>query len=304
MIDDLRSRLDKVKRWLLRFKPARVAWLAIESYHEHNCVFMSAALSFYSLVSLIPLAFIMFWSLSVMVTSATAQIQLESLLNNYLLPQTTVIVIAQVRELADRGILSILGAWWGVLMFVWAGIRYFELLQVTLNRAWGGSEERTFWRRKALTFAAFVVAGLMVGVAIYLSMSMAAFKHLQPAFGFSMGRFIEILVQYLPFLFSILVFVLLYKYMPTVHVRWRLALGTGIPIGIAWEITKRVFTGMVASTKIYSDIYGPMASFILLMLWVYTSSIVVLFGAEFGAAWQRINGHIPGDEDDEISSPS
>jgi len=295
------SKVEAWKQQLLRFKLARVIWEALEAYHEHNCVFMSAALSFYSLVSLVPLAFVAFWALSVAVTSAAAQIQLEGLLNQYLLPSTTVIVIAQVRELADRGILSILGAWWGVLMFIWAGIRYFELLQVTLNRAWGGSETRTFWRRKALTFGAFIVAGLLVGTAIFTSMSMAAYRHLETTFGFSLGSLIEISAQYLPFVFSVAVYVLLYKFMPTVPVRWRLALGTGIPVGIVWEITKRVFTYLVASSKIYSDIYGPMASFILLMIWVYMSSIIVLFGAEVGAAWQKVNGEHKADE---IASPS
>ena len=289
MIQKATQRIERLKQQLLRFRLCRITWHATEAYYEHNGVFLSAALSFYSIVSLIPLVFTAFWALSVALTTATAQLQLEALLNQYLLPQTTLIVINQVRTLAERGILSILGAWWGVLMFVWAGIRYFELLQMTLNRAWGGSEMRSFWRRKILTIVAFIVAGLLVGIAIFLSMWMAAFDKLEPEFGFSLGTVIEVSARSLPFVFSVLVFVLLYKYMPTVHVPWRLALGTGIPVGVAWEITKRVFTALVASTKFYDSVYGPMASFILLMIWIYTSPIIVLFGAEMGAAWQHHN---------------
>lgn len=301
VIQEAHQRIEQFRQRMLRFKLCRIVWHATESYYEHNGVFLSAALSFYSIVSLIPLSFIAFWALSVAVTSATAQLQLEGLLNQYLLPETTEMVIDQVRLLAERGILSILGAWWGVLMFIWAGIRYFELLQMTLNRAWGGSEMRTFWRRKLLTIGAFIVAGVLVGVAIFLSMWMAAFDKLETVFGFSLGTFLETSVRVLPFIFSVLVFVLLYKFMPTVKVPWLLALGTGVPVGFAWEITKRVFTYLVASSKIYDSIYGPMASFILLMIWVYTSAIIVLFGAEMGAAWQHQNEE---ERNNTIASPS
>ena len=75
--------------------------------------------------------------------------------------------------------------------------------------------------------------------------------------------------------------------MPNTWVPWRLALAAAVPVGLLWEISKRVFAAYVASRGFYSGVYGPMGSFVLLMVWIYWSSVILLFGAEYAAAWQQ-----------------
>ncbi len=80
---------------------------------------------------------------------------------------------------------------------------------------------------------------------------------------------------------------LLYKYMPRAYVPWRLALGAAVPVGITWELVKHWFASIVADTGFFSSIYGPMATLVLLMVWIYVSANIVLFGAEYAAAWEK-----------------
>jgi len=288
MVEQLKK-LEALKQRLLRFRLVRIIWNAIDAYNQHGCMFLTSALSFYAMVSLIPLAVLTFWALTVLVgSSETAQEYLARLLNNYLLPTTTGVIIERAQALAGRSIAGFLGVWWSLLVFVWSGVRFFELLQVTLSRAWGGSELRSFWRRKLVTVLAFLTAGVMGALAVGLTASLTAFQlRNYELFGYSPSHLLVWLLNILPFLFSILLFVFLYRFMPTVQVHWGIAFGTALPVGIVWELGKRLFTIIIVDRGIYAHIYGPMTSFILLMVWIYFSSVLLLLGADVGAAWQK-----------------
>jgi membrane protein len=283
------QQLIALKQWAHRFRLVRIVWRAFDAYHEHGCMFMTSALSFYAIISLIPLAALAFWALTVLIgSSETAQQYLAGLLNNYLLATTTSIVIDRAQALAGRSIAGFLGVWWSLLVFVWSGARFFELLQVTLSRAWGGNSERSFWRRKLVSVLAFLAAAMLGGLALALSASLTAFQLKDyELFGFSPSMLLVLALHILPVVFSILLFVFLYRFMPVVHVPWGIAFGTAIPVGIVWEVGKRLFTLIVVDSGIYYQIYGPMMSFILLMVWIYFSAALLLFGAEIGAAWQH-----------------
>lgn len=286
---EARQPLSGFKQWLLRFRLPRILWHAVEAYQRHGCMFLSSALSFYAIISLIPLAVLSFWGLTVLVgSSETAQQYLAELLNNYLLKTTTQVVIDRAQALAGQSIAGFLGVWWSLLVFVWSGAYFFELIQVTLTRAWGGNSVRSFWKRKLVTVAAFTMAGLMGILAVALTTALTAFRLKgYELFGFSASNFLLWSLNVLPLVFSIMLFIFLYRYMPVVFVPWKVAIGTGIPVGIVWELGKRLFTLIIVDRGIYTQIYGPMTSFILLMVWIYFSAVLLLFGAECGAAWQH-----------------
>lgn len=281
--------VEKIKQQLTHFRWLRVIWDATEAFHEHGGLFLTAAMSFYSFVSLIPLAFVAFQSVTVAVgSSEQAQQFVAELLNQYLLPATTELIIERVQSLAGRGIAGFVGLWWSLILFVWAGVRFFELLQMALNRVWGGSDPRSFWRSKLVSVAVFIGAGLLGLIALLITAAVNAFSTAGwELFEYSPNVLLLITGHVLPFVFSVLVFVLLYKYMPTVLVPWRYAWVTGLLVGVAWELTKQLFTALVVERGIYQSIYGPMTSFVILMVWLYVSAAILLFGAEVGAAWQR-----------------
>jgi membrane protein len=251
---------------------------------------MSAAVSFYALISLIPLVFLAFQALTLMIgSSEVAHEQLYATLREYLVPQTADALMGRVDELTSGELFASQNAWWIVLSFLWAGISFYEALGGIFTAAWGGAAGRRYWHRKLSALAAFVVAAAFFGMTIILSTFMATVPALSqeylgvriaPGLIFLGGRLI-------PLVLSIGIFFLLYKFLPNANVPWRLALYTAIPVGIIWELTKWIFTQLLVISSMYSSVYGPMAGFAVLMIWIYWSSNVVLLGAEFGAAWQH-----------------
>jgi membrane protein len=289
MLDNFSRQLTQIGRWCLRFRGVRILWRAIEAYDKDGCVYMAAALSFYAMLSLIPMTFVGLWAMTAIVGSSEgAQKALRELLSQHLMPQAVNDLMQRVENIAQAGVSSILGTWWSVLAFAWSGVSFYESLHSTLSTAWGGQQIRPFIQRKLLTLAAFAAAGVFFVLTMYLTATITAIDNLdRKVLGVSLHGFWVGLARVLPFAFSIAMFCLLYKFMPNAFVPWRLALATATPIGILWELGKRLFTTYVASRGTYNNIYGPMAGFVLLMVWIYYSSTVVLFGAEVGAAWQR-----------------
>jgi membrane protein len=285
----LSSLTTAVRKWLLARGWGRALLESFKAYEEHGCGYMTSALSFYAVVSLIPLAFIALWSLTRIIgSSAGAQEYLNSMLHQFLLPKAADDVMDQAEVLFETSLLSLFGAWWAIVAFLWSGVRFYEMLHLVLTRAWGGGSSRPFLERKAWTIMAFVVAGLFFGLTMMTTASVTTLSRLEDIIpGIALANFEAVVAWVLPWLFSIAMIYLLYKYMPRAYVPWRLALGAAVPVGITWELVKHWFASIVADTGFFSSIYGPMATLVLLMVWIYASANIVLFGAEYAAAWEK-----------------
>jgi membrane protein len=280
--------IGRFREWLRSSRSARVIVNALKGYDQHRLVYMAAAISFYAMISLIPIAYLALLALTIVVgSSEMAQEQLRATLSEYLLRQTVNDLMDRVNELNTAGLLTRSSAWWIVLAFLWSGLSFYESLQSIFTAAWGGAQGRRYWQRKLGALIAFTAAALFFGMTIVFSTSFATVSVVNDFFGLPLAPFWYLLGRVVPYLLAIVIFFLLYKFLPNAQVQWKVALYTAIPVGILWEITKQVFTQILVAGSMYSSVYGPMAGFAVLMIWIYWSSNVVLLGAEFGAAWQR-----------------
>ena len=71
----------------------------------------------------------------------------------------------------------------------------------------------------------------------------------------------------------------LFKYLPNVHVRWAHALAGGIWVTVAIEVARRILTWYLSAMPAFSKVYGALATFPILLVWIYTAWMIVLSGA-------------------------
>ena len=71
----------------------------------------------------------------------------------------------------------------------------------------------------------------------------------------------------------------LFKYLPNVHVRWGHALAGGLWVTVMIEVARRVLTWYLSTMPAYSKVYGALATFPILLVWIYTAWMIVLSGA-------------------------
>ncbi|MDQ3024232.1 MAG: YihY/virulence factor BrkB family protein, partial [bacterium] len=204
----------------------------------------------------------------------------------FMLPDAAANMVARVSSASLLGSWASLGTWWAVLALMWAGISFYDVLTAIFTVAWGGGTARLFLARKLRAFLAFLGAGAFFVTTMALTGSIAFIEGLgDEYFGINLDSLWLGIGWLLPYMLAIAVFFLLYKFLPNVHVSWQLALYVAVPVGILWEQSKRMF--VMLGGGFADTFYGPLAWFVLLMVWIYWSSSIVLLGAEIGAAWQR-----------------
>jgi YihY family inner membrane protein len=97
---------------------------------------------------------------------------------------------------------------------------------------------------------------------------------------------------------TILLFWLVYHWIPNIQEDTRATLGGGILAAILWQAAKTVFAVYLASGLTnYGAIYGSLASVIALILWAYISALILFIGALFAESlgtefWPQIDGEI------------
>jgi membrane protein len=94
-----------------------------------------------------------------------------------------------------------------------------------------------------------------------------------------------ILSAVLPAVFSFVIFLILYRWVPNTRVSWRQAVTGAAFVAVVWELAKEGFTWYLSSGLVrYRLVYGSLGAVVALMLWVYLSSLLALLGAHLSAA--------------------
>jgi membrane protein len=93
-----------------------------------------------------------------------------------------------------------------------------------------------------------------------------------------------LLSNLIPWLFTFLLFMALYRWVPNVEVTWSASFWAACVVAIAWEIAANTFAWYVGSGLArYKIVYGSLGTVVALMFWIYVSSWIVIFGAHLSA---------------------
>lgn len=151
-------------------------------------------------------------------------------------------------------------------------------VDATLNRIWRIKKKRPMM----ISFAVYwmvlslgpVLLGASIGVTSYI-VSLVSFAD-QGIPGFS-----GFLLKLLPYIISMIGFIMLYTLVPNTRVPFRAAIPGALFAAMLFELTKKGFALYISHFPSYEVIYGALATIPILFVWVYLSWVVVLLGAEF-----------------------
>jgi len=177
----------------------------------------------------------------------------------------------------------------GTATLLFAAIGVVVQLKDALNTVWEVEAERqsglwSFVREYLLSFAGVLALGFLLMISMLLSAGLAAMgKYLGSALS-------EPLMQALSFAISFLtttaMFAFLFKWMPDADVEWRDVIFGAIGTAALFEIGKFVISYSIGKQGLDST-YGASASIVVVLIWVYYSAQILLFGAEFTHARSR-----------------
>ncbi|UCC63168.1 MAG: YihY family inner membrane protein [Anaerolineae bacterium] len=266
----------------------RILKRTIVSYGRDEGPALAASIAYYALFSFFPLALFLLAISSNLVNSAEAQEQVVSFVESFL-PTAGELVRNNVAAiLRMRGAVGTLAA----LGLLWSASSVFTAVDRAINRAWGATTHRSFWRQKALS----LVMVLGIGLLFFLSnLTTTAYNLLNSIrlpwvdielFNNHLGR--QLLPLLGPALLDYAVFWALYRLLPVVRVRWQDVLPGALVAGTAWQVAKAGFNLYLRSFARYNLVYGSVTAIIVFLVLTYIAAVILVMGAEFAAAWTYI----------------
>jgi len=251
---------------------------------------LGAALSYYVFCSLIPMLLLTFSIVGHVAGGAPSPDGEFRRLLEIVLP-----FAASWAPQEAEGILRHRGLFGGVGLFLllWIGVRVVDIMEIGLNRVWRVTETRGYFRRKALSFGVFLVAGgLAVGsVAVTAFVFGRPFLWLSPP-GLTFGPYAALLLVrfLLPLAVSSLMFFLLYRWLPNRPVKKRSALAGALLAAGLWEVVKSAFAWILATTGGYQTLYGSLASVMATLIWTYFTCVIFFLGGAMAAVCEERHG--------------
>jgi membrane protein len=180
----------------------------------------------------------------------------------------------------------------GAVALVWAALGFFSAISSAVNYAWRVEKPRSYLRHKLFSFFMLVAAGLMLLVALVVG-SVFQMGHatwvaeLVTRFP-ALGVLGTLFFRYTPLFFFILVVGLIYHFVPNAPVRFRDVWPGAILTGLLWQIALEGFSFYVRDMSRFNLVHGSVAAVVVFLVWVYTSSVVLLYGVEFTATYARL----------------
>lgn len=256
--------------------------LAIRNIDGAQLFTRASALTYSTLLSIVPLLAVLFAIARGFGFQNIVKTQLFSYFSGQeeILDKATAFIDKSI-EYAQGGIF--LGI--GVILLMYTVINLLSNIEDNFNRMWQIKKGRTYFRMFTDYLALIIIAPIFLicnaGVNILLSTTAEE----QYILGLVLGPFMKAV----PFLITILLFTILYIYIPNTKVKFRSALFGGIFTGIAFQIFQMLYIGGQIWISKYNAIYGSFAALPLLLLWLQLTWFFVLFGVQLSFAFQNVN---------------
>jgi membrane protein len=256
---------------------------AAKGWMDDNATRLSAALAFYTILSIAPLLVIVTAIVGAATDSQTAASQLERQMGG-LAGEAGAEVARTAIDNAKDPKSGILATVVGVITLLFGASGVFGELQGALNTVWGVKPKpgRGIWATVRTRFLSF---GMVLVVGFLLLVSLAVTTALQ-----GVAKYMEGMMPGVPtlllvanfvvtFLVITLLFALIFKFLPDARIAWR-------DVWFGALVTAGLFTlgkyliGLYLAQAAPESAFGAAGSVVAFVIWVYYSGLIVLFGAE------------------------
>ena len=258
---------------------------SLRRFLADGCFSASGALSYTTLVSLVPLAVIAFGTLSAFPIFAKVHDELVALAFSALVPSIGEQAAWWFRAFADSAAQTTAI---GIAGISATGILLLVTVEDQLNLIWRVTSPRP-WVQRVLAYWTLITLGpLLIGISLSLSTYFEiAARQVglgQEAVAWFASSWLHSLARAVPAFLEFVALTLLYCLIPNCAVRWRDGALGAVIATIAIEILKVGFSVYIGISSFYQTVYGALAIIPIFLLWMYISWMAVLLGAVTAAA--------------------
>jgi len=281
------TEISKGRIFLLR--QVRIIILAARGFSNDKVNLRASALTFYSLLSIIPVAAIGF--------AIAKGFGLDANLEQIIMDKFTMYedLLTPVLQKARTAIEETRGGYMagvGVIILFWSVMALLDHIESSFNHIWQIKSSRPWYRKFTDYLTMMLIAPVFIvlssSITIFIGTELSDYMTRAPILEF-FKPIISFLVRFTPFFITWLTLTVLYIIMPNAKVKFRPAFISGVVAGTTLQIMQWLYIDLQFGITKLSAIYGSFAAVPLFIIWLQSSWLIVLLGAELSFANQNVS---------------
>ncbi|MFZ5802888.1 MAG: YihY/virulence factor BrkB family protein [Candidatus Omnitrophota bacterium] len=281
------SRLSRTRSFWIR--SLRILVLSFKQFHKDKCNLRASALTFYSLLSIVPVLAMLFGIAKGFGLEKKLEAQLLTEMQSY---QTVMVQVIDFSRTLLENTKGGLVAGVGVIFLFWAIIKVLGQIEESFNDIWGVQTSRSMGRKFTDYLSLMLICPLLFIMSGSLNVYLVSQIHHIAEKMAILGVFSSLILMGMK-LFPLLViaglFSFIYVYMPNTNVRVPSGILGGLIAGIIYQLVQWAYIRFQIGVANYGAIYGSFAALPLFLVWLQLSWLVVLLGAEISFAHQNVD---------------
>jgi len=266
----------------------RIILMAVSGFKMNRIQLRASALTYYTVLSVVPIAAMIFG----IAKGFGFEEKLEAELRSKLAAREEFAdVMEYIIEFAQNMLSNVNGgviAGAGVILLFWSIMSVLGNIERSFNAIWRIKKSRAFVRK----FSDYLSMMLIAPVLLFLSSTVTVFISdavtQSDSFIQVLGPLVQFLVKLIPYTLIFFLFTLLYVIMPNTKVSFKSGLYAGLIAGIIFQVTQWLYVYFQVGISKYNTIYSSFAALPFFLIWLQTSWLIVLLGAEISFAFQNI----------------
>lgn len=268
---------------------------AIEEFINDNALKLSASLSFYTIFSIAPMLIIIISLAGIIFGTEAVEGKIYNEIKTLVGSDAAVQIQEIIKNIKASGHNSI-GAFIGFLILFIGATGVFTEIQDSINYIWSvKAKPKRGWlkilRDRGVSFSLIVSLGFIMLVSLVISALLDILnEQLQQFFDVATVHIFNLLNFGVVLVIITCLFSIVFKVLPDARIRWRDAfIGACFTSGLF--LIGKFLIGLYLGNSTIGITYGTAASVVVLLLWVYYSSAILFFGAEFTKLYALYHGH-------------
>jgi membrane protein len=270
---------------------------SVRDFLKDDCMDSAAALSYYTIFSLPAILVLMLTLISAVMNPSDVRGGLEGQLQALMGPsagEQIRTIIQQAEQKPDNGLIPTI---LGIAGLLFGATGAFGQLQKALNRAWNVEPDpnqggwKNFLSKRVFSLGMILVVAFFLLVSLVISAALTGMGDRLSGFlpsGLSVPL-LEALNMVISLAVITLLFAALFKVMPDAKISWR-SVWVGAAFTAFLFVIGKFLIGFYLGQSNPGQAYGAAGSLAVLLLWVYYSALILLFGAEFTETWAERRG--------------
>lgn len=241
----------------------------------------ASTLAYYAIFSIFPLTLLLAVLIGRILGPVTAQTQIASALGLFLPAETAQILQQNISEAMRQSESFTLIAIAGLL---WSALGLFSNITYSLDEVFAVTARRSMWRQRLIALIMAVILVVLVTASFVTS---AVLRLISASLLGQQSNWLTIGTIFLPLGLNMVIFALLFRFVPSCEVHWDAVWPAAIFGAVGWELAKIGFVWYTTTVANVQFIYGGIATAIVLLLWAYLIAAIFLFSAELCAQLNR-----------------